>query len=169
MVCLHGYIFLIDESLQYYVVSSLSLFWLLCGNLFCLINYCYHIFFPRPFAWYIFCIPSLSVCVYLLLWFGSLVGHICGSHFLLLYTATLCLFIRAFNPFIFKVIIDRHLFIEFFPLYPCYSLIFSPHLLKAVPLSSLAILVWWRCTVLTFLYRKSLQKISFKMEGKIGE
>ena len=49
--------------------------------------------------------------------------HICGSCFLI-HSVTLCLFIGAFNPFSFNVIIDRYLFI--FPhLSLCSSLSYS--------------------------------------------
>ena len=56
----------------------------------------------------------------------------------------------AFNPFTFKVIIDRKLFIAIFfiPLFVSLSL-FLPFL-KAVPLASLAELVSWKCILLDF-------------------
>ena len=46
--------------------------------------------------------------------------HMCGSCFLI-HSAILCLLIGAFNPFIFKVIIDTYLFIAIFS-YLCSSL-----------------------------------------------
>ena len=64
--------------------------------------------------------PSLSGYVGLLFWGGSLVGSTCvGNAFLsihLLYT----FFFGTFNPFIFKVIIDRYLFTANFS-YQCPS------------------------------------------------
>ena len=68
----------------------------------------------------------------------------CGSCFLI-HSATLCLLIGAFNPFMFKVIIYRHLFIAIFS-YLCSSFshpFFS--FLKADPLASFEDLVWRRC------------------------
>ena len=67
----------------------------------------------------------------------------CGSCFLI-HSAILCLLIGAFNPFTFKVIIDRYLFIATFS-YLCsfLSSVFLP-VLKAGSLASLAELVWRR-------------------------
>ena len=62
--------------------------------------------------------------------------HMCGSCFI--HSASLCLLIGAFNPFTFKIIIDRCLFIDISPLCTCVplSLTLFLHLLKAVPLAS---------------------------------
>ena len=77
-------------------------------------------FFSCSFAWNIFSNPPLSVYVGLLFWGGSLVGSTCvGNAFLsihLLYT----FFFGTFNPFMFKVIIDRYLFTANFS-YQCPS------------------------------------------------
>ena len=66
----------------------------------------------------------------------------CGSCFLI-HSAILCLLIGAFNPFTFKVIIERYLFLVIFS-YLCSSLsltLFLPFL-KVVPLASLAEPFW---------------------------
>ena len=55
----------------------------------------------------------------------------------------------AFNPFTFKVIIDRYLFISVFLYLSSPLSLFLPFL-KAVPLASLAELVWWKCILLDF-------------------
>ena len=80
--------------------------------------------------------------------------HIYGFFFIIIHLATPCLLIRAFDPFTFKAIIDRCLFIAIFLLHTCAP--FSPslflHLLTAVPLAYLAVLVWWRYTLLAFFF-----------------
>ena len=60
----------------------------------------------------------------------------CGSCFLLR-SATLCLLIEAFNPFTFKVIIDRYVVIIIL-LFVFFIFFF----LKEVPLTFLIMLVW---------------------------
>ena len=83
------------------------------------------------FLEYFYSFPSLLVCVDLLLRgkspLGSIyIGHVFFSFFFLSYTsATLSLLIEAFNPFTFKVIIYRNLF-----------LLFSTLFLSSTPLSS---------------------------------
>ena len=74
----------------------------------------------------------------------------CGSCFLIL-SVILCLLIGVFNPFSFKIIIDRYLLIAIF-LYLCFSVSLFLPFLKAVPLASLAELVWWSCILLGFFY-----------------
>ena len=58
---------------------------------------------------YFFSSPSLLVCMCPLFWGGSLVDsiYIYGSYFCI-HSASLCLLVGAFNPFTFKVIIDRY-------------------------------------------------------------
>ena len=62
--------------------------------------------FDVPFAWNIFFLPFTFFYVYLSIWDGSLKGRY-GSCFLI-HSGNLCLLVRAFKPFTFKVIIDRH-------------------------------------------------------------
>ena len=105
-------------------------------------------FFSCLFAWKI-CFQPFTFSLYksFVLRWVSCRQHMCGSCFLI-HSALLCLLIRAFNPFTFKVIIDRKLFIAFIPTCVPFSL-FLPFL-KAVPLASLAELVWWSCILLDF-------------------
>ena len=81
-------------------------------------------FFPCPFAWNICYQPfTLSLCRSFVLRRVSCRQHMCGSGFVI-HSAILCLLIGAFNPFMFKVIIDRYLFIAYF-LFLCCSLSLS--------------------------------------------
>ena len=78
-------------------------------------------FFSCPFAWKICFQPfTFSLHSSFVLRLVSCRQHMCASCFLI-YSATLCLLIGAFNPFMFKVIIDRYLLIAIF-LYLCFSL-----------------------------------------------
>ena len=85
------------------------------------------------------------------LWWVSCRQFICSLCFLI-HSAIICLLIGEFKPFKCKVIIDRYLSLPFSPLCLCSPLPFSLflHLLKIVPLSSLATLLWWRCILLAF-------------------
>ena len=102
-------------------------------------------FLSYPFAWNICFQPfTFSLCRSFVLRWVSCRQHMCASCFLI-YSATLCLLIGAFNTFTFKVIIDRYLFAAIFS-YPCASIsltVFLP-VLKVDPLASLAELVWRR-------------------------
>ena len=102
-------------------------------------------FFPVHLLGKFLSSPSLSVCVglFFLRWV-SCRQDMCQSCFLI-HSAALCLFIGAFYLITIKVITDRYLFISISPFFLCFPLSF-PHLLKVVPLSSLATLFWWRCT-----------------------
>ena len=60
--------------------------------------------------------------------------------------------IGAFNPFTFKVIIGKYLFIAILSLCTCFPLSLFLHLFKAVLLTSLAMFVWWRCIILAFFF-----------------
>ena len=104
-------------------------------------------FFPCPFAWKICFQPfTFTLCRSFVLRWVSCRQHMCGSCFLI-HSGILCLVIGSFNPFTFKVIFDVYLFIANF-LYLCSSLsVFLPFL-TAVPLASLAELVWWKCILL---------------------
>ena len=71
----------------------------------------------------------------------------------LIHSAILCLLLGAFNPFTFKVIIDRYLFIAtffFVPVFLSRSLSLFRPFLTVVHLASLAELVWWRYILLDF-------------------
>ena len=77
-------------------------------------------FFSCPFAWKICFQPfTFRLCKSFVLRWVSCRQHMCGSCFLI-HSTILCLLIGAFNPFTFKVIIDRYLFIAIF-LYLCSS------------------------------------------------
>ena len=65
-------------------------------------------FFRFPFAWNIFFLPlAFSLYVSLGLKWFSFRQHIYGYCFCI-YSASLCLLVGAFNPFMFKVIIDMY-------------------------------------------------------------
>ena len=94
-ICLYVYVFLMESSLEYYELSFWVSFYGLCFEIyFVWYEYCYLGFFSCSFGWNIFSNPSLSVCVGLLFWGGSLVGSTCGSCFLS-HSNTLCLLIGA--------------------------------------------------------------------------
>ena len=115
-----------DSALENYEVTS----WFLFDSSFFEVSfvqyeYCYHSFPPRPcsFAWNICYPPSpFNLCRSFVLRWVSCWQHMCGSCFLI-HLAILCLLIGAFNPFTFKVIIGKYLFIAIF-LYLC-SFLFS--------------------------------------------
>ena len=79
--------------------------------------------FSCPFAWNIFFQPyTFIMCRSFVLRWVSYRQHMCGSWFLT-HSAILCVLIGAFNPFMFRVIIDRYLFIVILlSLYLCSSL-----------------------------------------------
>ena len=100
------------------------------------------IFFSQPF--------TFSLCRSFVLRWVSCRQHMCRSSFLI-HSATLCLLIGAFNPFTFKSIIYKYLFIAIFPLLLCFSLSQSfSYLLKAMFITCLAMLVWRRCILFAF-------------------
>ena len=128
------------------------LFMAFVGSLFCLVYCNPDIFFYCPFDWFIFFQSfTSSLCRSFVLRWVSYRQHMCRSCFLTR-SAALCLLIRTFNPFTFKVIIDRHLLIAIFPLCSCvpHSHTHLLHLLKAVPSACSAMLVWWGCAPLAF-------------------
>ena len=92
---------------------------------------------------------TFSLCRCFVLMWVSCRQHVCGSCFLI-HSAILCLLIGAFNPFMFKVIIDSSLFIADFLIPVFLSLSLFLPFLKGVPVASLAELVWWVCILLTF-------------------
>ena len=94
--------------------------------------------------------PTLSFCVGLLSRGGSLIGSICVGHAFLA--------IQLFYVFWLKHLIHLHLRLLLIGTYsspifctsvPLFLSLFLPFL-KAVPLASLAELVWWRCILLDF-------------------
>ena len=123
-------------SIEYYEVPFWVPFYGLCFEVyFVRYKYCYPALFSCLFAWNIFFQPfTFSLCKSFVLRWVSCRQHMCGSCFLI-HSATLCLLIGAFNPFTFKVIIDRYLFIAILTLCTCVPLSFNLflHLLKAVP------------------------------------
>ena len=106
------YIFL-DWSLNHYEVSFVS-----CNSLYFKVylsdmSIATPAFFWFPFEWNIFFRPLIfSLCVSLGLKWVSCRQHIYGSCFCI-HSASLCLLVRAVNPFTFKVIFDMYVLITF--------------------------------------------------------
>ena len=112
------YVFLLDWSLDHYVVSFL----ISCNLYFKVYLSDMRIatpwFFCFPFAWNIFFHPlTFSLFVSWGLKWVSSRQHIYGSCFCI-YAASLCLLVGAFNPFTFKLIIDIYMFL--LPLFGVY-------------------------------------------------
>ena len=103
---------LMDSFLEYYEVFLCVSFYGLCFEVYYVwFKYCYLSFFSCPFAWNAFFHPfALSLCMSFVLRWVSCRQHMCRSCFLI-HLATLCLLIGAFNPVMFKVIIERYLLI----------------------------------------------------------
>ena len=98
-------------------------------------------FFSCSFVSKIYFQPfTFSQCRSSVLRWVSCRQHMCGSCFLIP-SAILCLLIGAFNPFTFKVIIDRYLFVAIFCTCVPLSFTVSIPVLKANLLTSLAELV----------------------------
>ena len=146
-----GYNFFLDLSLKYCLVTFFVSCYGLCFEVyFVWYKYCYPSFFSCPFSWNSFSILSLSVCVNVLFLGGSLVDNIYVG----------CVFFSIQLPYVFWL---EHLFhlqlrlllvgtysLPFFPFVPVFLSLFLL-LLKAVPLASLEMLVWWRYA----LFRRS--------------
>ena len=153
-----------DSSLEYYELTFCVYFYGLCFKVyFAWCKHCYpNFFFPVCLLGIFFSNSSLSVCIGLLFWSGSLISSMWSCF--LIHPATLCFLIGAFNLFTFKVIIDRYLFIAIYFFGTCVPLsptLFLPFL-KAVPLASLAVLVWRRCILWAFFcLRNSLFHLWF--------
>ena len=143
-----------DSFLEYYEVSFWDSFYGLCFEVyFVWYKQCYpSFFFPSLFAWNIF-FPALhfSLCRSFVLRWATCRQHMCGSWFLI-HSAILYRLIGPLNPYMFKVIIDRYLFIAIFCTCVPLSLTLFFAFLKAVPLAPLAELVWWRCILLAFFF-----------------
>ena len=155
------------SSLEYYGVSFWVFFlWPLFSSLLWPIKYCYPGFFsPCPFTWNIF-FPTLyfQSCMSFVLRWITCKQNICRSCFLIL-SATLCLLFGAFNPFTFKVIIDRYLFIAIsLSLYPSLSHSFFFPFLKAF---HLAYLVGDMIKFVHFLYLVKTYYFSLLFSGKV--
>ena len=101
-------VFLVDSSFEYYEVTFwVSLYGPSLEVYFIRDEYWYPSFFSCLFAWKIcFQLFTFSLCRSFVLRWVSCRQHMCGSCFLI-HSAILCLLIGAFNPFTFKVIIDR--------------------------------------------------------------
>ena len=118
-------------------------------------------FISCPFAWNICFQPfTFSLCRSSVLRWVFCRQHMCGSCFPT-HPAILCLLIGAFNPFTFKVIIDRSYSLLIFC--TCVLLSFSLFLtfLIATPLVSLAELVWWRYILLDFFFVSESPYLAF--------
>ena len=115
------YFFLMDSSLEYYEVSFYVSFYGLCFEVYFVWSK-YPGSFSSSFAWIIFFQPfTFSLCSSFVVRWVSCRQNMCVSCFLI-HSATLCLLIGKFNPFIFKVLIDRYLLIVIIPL--CTSVVF---------------------------------------------
>ena len=135
-----------DSSLEYYEVSFwVSFYGLWFEVYFVWCKYCSPAFLPLHLLGILVIQPfAFSLCRSLFLRWVSFRQHICGPCFFI-HSTTLCLLIGALNPFTFKVIIDRYLFNDTFPLctYVPFSLTLFLPLLKAIPLACLTLLVWF--------------------------
>ena len=144
---------LLNYSLKYYVVIFFVSCYGLCfevhlsdvsisNSAFFFTSICTEYFFPSLHFQlvYIFC-SHMG-----LLWSGYMQVLFCYLF------STLSLLIGPFNPFTFKVIIDRYLFMAIFSLCTCVPLSLPLFLLliKAAPLASLIMPTWWRCTLSAF-------------------
>ena len=120
----------------------MAFFW---TSIFVRYKYCYPgFFFPVHFLGIFVSNPSLSVCVGLLFWGGSLVGSICAGHVPYLF---------SYHVFWLEHLIHLHLrllligtsSLLFYWLCPCVplSLALFLSLLKTVHLAYLAVLFWW--------------------------
>ena len=83
--CIHiynVYVFLVDSSFEYYEVTIwVSLYGPFFEVYFVWYEYCYpYFFFPVRLLGKFVSSPSLTVCIGLLSWGGSLVGSICVGH-----------------------------------------------------------------------------------------
>lgn len=98
-------------------------------------------FFHFHFRKRYFFIPSLSVCVSPLLWGGSFVDSIYMGHVFFIHSANESLLIGAFGPFIFKVTIERYLFVAIFMFCVPYYLSISSFYTSPFSISCIASLV----------------------------
>ena len=146
------YVFLVDSSFEYYEVTIwVSLYGPLFEVYFVWYEYCYpRFFFPVRLLGKFVSSLSLSVCVSVLSWGGSLVGNIYVGH--------VFLSIQLFYVFWLEHLIHLHLRLLLIGIYslpilctcvlPSFSL-FLPSL-TAAPLACLAELVWWMYILLDF-------------------
>ena len=100
---------LLDWSFDHYVVTFFVSFHSLCFKVYFIwYEYCYSCFlFVSICMEYLFPSPSLSVCMCPLFWGGSLVDNICRG-LVFVPIQPVFVLVRAFNPFTFKVIIDKY-------------------------------------------------------------
>ena len=114
-----GYILMLAYSLKYYVVTFCLFYGFYFEVYFVWYKYCTPTFLC-PFSWNIFFYPFTLLYISFVLWWASCRQHICRSCFLI-HSAILCLLTGVLNAFMFKVIIDRSLFIAIFFLHTCIS------------------------------------------------
>ena len=108
------YIFLLDWSLDHYVVSFISCNLLILRSVLSDMRIATPAFFCFPFAWNIFFHPvTFGLYMSLGLKWVSCRQHMYGSCFCV-HSASLRLLVGAFNPFTFKIIIDIHVHIAIF-------------------------------------------------------
>ena len=102
-------IYFLDCSFDHYVVAFFVSFHSLCFKVyFSDMSIATPAFFWSLFVWNIFFQPlTFSLYVSLVLRWVSCKQHIEGSCFCI-HSASLCLLVGAFNPFTFKVIIDKY-------------------------------------------------------------
>ena len=116
------YVFLLDWSLDHYVVSFLISCNLYLKVYFVWYEDCYSSFLLLPIAWNIFFHPlTLSLYVFLGLKWVSCRQYVYVSCFCI-HSASLCPLVGAFNLFKFKVIID--IYMSYWHILNCLGLIF---------------------------------------------
>ena len=105
------YVFSMDSSLEYYEVTFwVSFYGPFFEVYFVWCKYRYSSFFLLTIcSEYLFLAFTFSLCRSFVLRWVSCRQRMCGSCFLI-HSAILCLLTGAFNPFMFKVIVDRYLF-----------------------------------------------------------
>ena len=101
------FFFFLDWFLYHYVMPFFVSCYSLCFKVyFVWYKYCYRGFFSFPFEWNMFLhLLTFSFCVSLDLKRVSCRQYIYGSCFWI-HSASVCLLVGAFNPFMFKVIIE---------------------------------------------------------------
>ena len=140
-----------DWSFDYCLVSFFVSFHSLCFKVYFIwYEYCYS-YFLLVSIWmkYLSSSPSLSVCMCPLVWGRSLVDSVYSSLVFCIHSASLCLLVRAFDPFTFKVIIDHYDPISIYFVVWIWNKLLC-FLSREDPLASVGELVWWCWIVSAF-------------------
>ena len=138
-----------DSSFEYYEVSFwVSFLWLFLKSIFGNMSIATLAFFPVYLLRKFVTSPSLSVCVGLLFLDVFLVGGICVSHDFLFIQLFYVFWLKHFILLCLRLLLIGTYSLPFFHTYIPLSLTLFLPFLKAVPLASVAELVWWRCILL---------------------